>query len=683
MQITTNCFDRLTFYAMIFFLLSIPLSAQGETLRSDTIPTRTTQSLSTSTKVPKANPFEQKTQPGIQKPSPVGVTQNGYCCSAGKIISSSKQDCSRKKGSFFSDKRSAVKGCKTEIGFCCNTEGTVRKSNREICEKRRGIFFLQKSQAQKSCAAVKGFCCDNGQVTADNQGDCSRKKGSFFAQEKAAEDQCDKQNGYCCKDGETSRISKGECSRRKGQFSLSKQLAERMCQQEKGYCCSESKVFNMTRKICKQKKGDFFAEKNDAIRSCSQAASQNNKRTFTPTKAKPVVSFPVSSTASANVEKQLLDNKLPQPGTAASPAVGFPVPGSLSPGSSTNPGIAVKDGFSAEGSQGLQGKNNPFQGTEGFPDGSHQDPLGGTPFGGSPLENMPNKTDMQSSGGSENRSEDYSKTGNIGGFQTGVTYGGDESGGVAVGAKVGGYGTDSKEVGDAIDDLGNNDNLPDDDTVDFNNELHNNENPEANEALDQALANTLGSPLADDQSNSGGEGDEAVTGDTEEPKSEEEGTAETEEKSSESGTEPSPTADEEDSDDSDEDTESDNGTEPQSDDEAGSTEGYDNPDRDGYPSYTGNNPLSGTPLESAGEVSPSTGITRNDLVTDPASDSDSTGNVPESIPGSGVTRTSAATNPNPEKIESPTSVDQLNTKVIKKINTLINPPLEGVENFEQ
>ena len=246
------------------------------------LPFSTTQAASEKTGTPTVSPVKplslSKPKPSGTSPSsirssnpqkrtPVTSTKSGYCCADGKVTKSSETNCTRKRGKFFRDQRSAQKSCDSQKGYCCK-EGEVTKTSRGNCNRSRGEFFVKQSEAKKECAKNTGYCCDEGTVAADSKGSCDRKKGNFFVKKSIAVKQCARQKGYCCKDGEVSQSTQGICAKQRGSFFLTKREGEQKCKKQKGYCCVDGKVSRLNQGNCRQKKGLFFLKQQLANRTC-------------------------------------------------------------------------------------------------------------------------------------------------------------------------------------------------------------------------------------------------------------------------------------------------------------------------------------------------------------------------------------------------------------------------------
>ena len=206
--------------------------------------------------------------PQVQKQNPSLKLQNGYCLVDGELEELEKQMCVRKRGTFFTDQRSAQRALDSQQGYCCN-DGDVQRSKRSSCIRSKGAFFLRQDEATKECAATKGFCCNEGTVTPASKGDCDRKKGGFFTQKQEAVNLCTKQKGYCCKDGDVSASTQGACEKMRGIFSLKQRDAKTICDKQNGYCCEDGNVSRMNKGRCEQIKGTFSIRQAEVQLACS------------------------------------------------------------------------------------------------------------------------------------------------------------------------------------------------------------------------------------------------------------------------------------------------------------------------------------------------------------------------------------------------------------------------------
>lgn len=252
--------------AISLFVLQLPITqAASEKTGTPTVSPVKSSSIS-KPKPSGASPTSIRSS-SPQKRIPATSNKPGYCCTEGKVTKSTETNCTRKRGQFFRDQRSAQKSCDSQKGYCCK-KGEVTKSSRGTCKRSRGEFFVKQSEAKQTCANTKGYCCDQGTVAAVSKGSCERKKGKFFVKKSVAEKQCAKQKGHCCKDGKVSQSTQGICAKQRGSFFLSKREGDQECKKQKGYCCVDGKVSRMNLGNCSQKKGQFFLRQQLADRAC-------------------------------------------------------------------------------------------------------------------------------------------------------------------------------------------------------------------------------------------------------------------------------------------------------------------------------------------------------------------------------------------------------------------------------
>ena len=249
-----------------FFLHAVPAAAEFSR------PSTVSQPRSTDTATP-SNVRNPATTPAVQRQSPATRLKSGFCLVDGAVEKLNQQSCSRKRGQFFPDQKSAQKAADAIRGYCCK-DGEVKKTNQGSCRRSRGEFFAKESDGVRKCAASRGFCCAEGKVLADAKGNCDRKKGQFFIKKQLAETECGKQKGYCCKDATVIATTQKTCSSQRGTFSLHKNEAQRICDRENGYCCTDGTVSRMTLANCNAKKGQFFSRQIQAQQAC------NNERGF-------------------------------------------------------------------------------------------------------------------------------------------------------------------------------------------------------------------------------------------------------------------------------------------------------------------------------------------------------------------------------------------------------------------
>lgn len=243
-----------------FFLVALPAAAEFS--RSSTV--AQPRSVGASTPGDARNSAQSSS---LQRQNPATRLKSGFCLVDGAIEKMNQPTCSRKRGQFFPDQKSAEKAADALRGYCCKN-GEVKTSTQGSCRRNKGEFFLKENEADRKCAATRGFCCVEGKVSADSKGNCDRKRGQFFIKKQSAETECGKQKGYCCKDAEVVATTQKNCSSQRGTFSLRKVDAQRICDKESGYCCDGGTVSRMTLANCNAKKGQFFSRQIQAQQAC-------------------------------------------------------------------------------------------------------------------------------------------------------------------------------------------------------------------------------------------------------------------------------------------------------------------------------------------------------------------------------------------------------------------------------
>ncbi len=173
--------------------------------------------------------------------------ETGYCCLSGKINNSSRVNCLRNKGAFYTSQADAEKDCLL------------------VPASRTGLRTLEKTK-------MKGFCCIEGNVKDSTEKSCRKEKGRFAQTRKEAERICDRIEGFCCNKGEITKSTLATCKKMAGTFSTDKLGITRKCGATKGFCCDEGKVLTASISLCDKRDGIFTFSKAEASRLCKKAA---------------------------------------------------------------------------------------------------------------------------------------------------------------------------------------------------------------------------------------------------------------------------------------------------------------------------------------------------------------------------------------------------------------------------
>ncbi|MGD2087817.1 MAG: hypothetical protein PVH61_16685 [Candidatus Aminicenantes bacterium] len=262
----------------------------------------------------------------IAYPPPTFVQpQKGWCCSDGRISPSTREECRKRSGQFFSTREAAERQCRRERpgpeepkdrprpeepeeGWCCK-DGRVFPAAEEECRELRGHFFPSREQAEEYCQEERpqpmpeeGWCCKDGRVFPAAEEECRELRGHFFPTREQAEEHCQEERphpedhprpeepedrprpeeikeGWCCKDGQVFPANLLECCERRGHFFETREQAEEHCREERprpeepphpegGWCCLDGEVFPAGEAECAERGGQFYVCEEDARRYC-------------------------------------------------------------------------------------------------------------------------------------------------------------------------------------------------------------------------------------------------------------------------------------------------------------------------------------------------------------------------------------------------------------------------------
>jgi hypothetical protein len=252
--------------------------------------------------------------------------QQGWCCSDGRVFSTTREECRKRSGQFFSTREQAEEHChqerprpeepkdqpqpeEPEQGWCCK-DGRVFPATEAECREQGGQFFYSREQAEEHCQEERplprpeeGWCCKDGRVFPATEAECREQGGQFFPTREQAEEHCREERprpeepeehpgpeehprpeeikeGWCCKDGHVFPTNLLECCVRRGQFFETREQAEEHCRQEfpqpkehprpeGGWCCKDGEVFPAREAECAERGGQFYVCEEDARRYCT------------------------------------------------------------------------------------------------------------------------------------------------------------------------------------------------------------------------------------------------------------------------------------------------------------------------------------------------------------------------------------------------------------------------------
>jgi hypothetical protein len=226
----------------------------------------------------------------ITYPAPtVAPPQQGWCCSDGKIFSSTMEECRKQGGQFFQTREEAEEQClqerprpeepqepprqeEPEEGWCCK-DGRIFPTTGVECREQRGQFFPTREEAEEHCREERpqpeepqerprpeepeeGWCCKDGRVFPATAVECREQRGQFFPTREEAEEHCrqerprpeepqehprpeehprpgEPKEGWCCKDGQVFPAHLLECCEGRGHFFATREAVEEHCREER------------------------------------------------------------------------------------------------------------------------------------------------------------------------------------------------------------------------------------------------------------------------------------------------------------------------------------------------------------------------------------------------------------------------------------------------------------------
>jgi hypothetical protein len=286
--------------------------------------------------------------------------EQGWCCFDGKVSPTTREECRKRGGQFFSTREAAERQCRKkrpgpeepkdyprpeepEQGWCCK-DGEIFPATEEECRERRGHFFPHREEAERHCREERphpeehprpdepeqGWCCKDGEIFPTNEEECRERRGHFFPTREEAEEHCreerphpeehprpeEPEQGWCCKDGQVFPTTLLECCERRGHFFPTREEAERHCREEfpqpeehprleepeGGWCCKDGEVFPAGENECVERGGQFFVCEEDARRYCPVPTPKPGIAPIAPPPRPHIHPYPAVPTANLDVE---------------------------------------------------------------------------------------------------------------------------------------------------------------------------------------------------------------------------------------------------------------------------------------------------------------------------------------------------------------------------------------------
>ncbi len=164
-----------------------------------------------------------------------------WCCKDGKVIETTKEQCTRLGGSYYATEAEATKVCRQMTGWYCSG-GQVYQGTQAQAVQAGATWYTTQSQAMQVC---QGWCCRDGQIGQTTQSQCDQLGGDWYATQSQALQAC-QQTGYCCYSGKLYQSTRSQCAQVSGNWYTSQSQAAQACQPVTYWCCSSGQVYQTT-----------------------------------------------------------------------------------------------------------------------------------------------------------------------------------------------------------------------------------------------------------------------------------------------------------------------------------------------------------------------------------------------------------------------------------------------------
>ena len=164
-----------------------------------------------------------------------------WCCKDGKVIETTKEQCTQLGGSYYATEAEATRVCQQMTGWYCSA-GQVYQGTQAQATQVGATWYTTQSQAAQAC---QGWCCRGGQVGQTTQSQCDQLGGDWYITQAQAIQAC-QQTGYCCYSGKLYQSTRTQCAQVGGAWSTSQSQASQACQPVTYWCCSNGQVYQTT-----------------------------------------------------------------------------------------------------------------------------------------------------------------------------------------------------------------------------------------------------------------------------------------------------------------------------------------------------------------------------------------------------------------------------------------------------